>query len=337
MGMADDFSPIVESGTLEQPRGMRRWLLGHEAPPSGNDRHAIVLVLGDGKRVQAGGRTAGERALADARRWVKVDVGAHSLSYEVALRDRSGRVGLVATVTVRCRVADPAAAAGEEDVSVRELVRAPLEHAVVAAYGGPDAAQDDDPMVVLNATREDAHRRLTGLIERAIPGLDWLTAVVTAVTVAFDATTRAHYDELLRLAREKDLIASQTSTRVAQVEGEKAVGDAQREAFDGRLGSEQEILLEALIRDPSAERLEYFAMRLRDLRRGDLDAAMQAYRYAVDNGIDPSPFEQHLRRLLPGAAGAQGPTAPDAIEGSTVAGEIESESGGDHDWSRRPQ
>jgi len=334
--MADDFSPIVETGTLEQPRGVRGWLLGRETPPSGDDRHAVVLVLGDGQRVEAGGSTAGERALADARRWVKVDVGAYPLSYEVALRDRSGRVGLVASVTVRCRVTDPAAAAGEEGVSVRELVREPVKHAVIAAYGGTDAAHDEDPIVVLNTTREDAQRRLDSLRDRAVSGLDWLTVSVTAVTVAFDAHTSAHYDELLRHAREKDLTASKTSARVAEVQGEKAVGDAWRDTYDGRLDSEQKILFEALIRNPSAERLEHFATRLRELKREDLDMAMRAYRYAVDNGLHPTPFEKQLGRLLSGEA-AQPPAAPEAIEAPADAEQIESETGGDRDWSRRPQ
>src|ERR1700694_5802468 len=128
----DDFSPIVDQGTLAEASGIfGRIMRRRELPAVGV---GVELVIADkaAKPVASGKEiSAGEKFWGNAASWIKVDVAEHALEFRIPFADPTGRVGFIAAVTVGARVVNSSEVAASAIASVKGLLEPALTEAVL--------------------------------------------------------------------------------------------------------------------------------------------------------------------------------------------------------------
>ena len=320
-----DYSPIVEQGELEGGTGLLgRLRRREELGPVGA---GYVRILLDADRSAVGGGeqlSAGEKYWSrGARTWVKVDVGEHPLTYDVGFSDPSGQASFVATVSVRCSVKDPAAAAVQGATRVRQFVEPALQQAVARAGRGiPPATAVSGPIATLTKLLDNADATVRESVTGAVDDLPrWLEARVTSARVQFDESTAKHQAELVATTRDIDVVRLTGDKDRIQAENEMRVRTIVRESLGPYLASPVMRSFETVFANPSPENIERVVNQvtannhetilsiLQNLADNDLvdkgDAAVNAAIDALLAALKGVPF-QSAAALGDGGAGGAG-------------------------------
>lgn len=257
MAHPDDFSPILEQGEFEAASGMLgRITRRRELPPVGV---GVELVLADkeGKPV-AGGKqiSGGEKYWAKAASWIKIDIAEHTLEFKIPFPDPTGRAGFLAGVTVNAAIVDSPKVAASGITGVKGIIEPILSEAVADCASKVKPFSGEDPVAVLNdsrravesALRKSMHENVTDL-----PG--WLAAQVTSINVAFDDATKRHYDDLVKRARETELVDASAEIKKHQTTHEIALRNTWREALSKHLSDPATRSFEVAFSDPSPQNI----------------------------------------------------------------------------------
>jgi hypothetical protein len=256
----NDYSPVVDEGELEGGTGLLgRLRRREELGPVGAGY--VRILLDTDRAAVAGGEqlSAGEKYWSRAARsWVKVDVGEHPLAYDVGFLDPSGQAGFVATVSVRCSVKDPAAAATQGATGVRQFVEPAIQQAVARASRDiPPATEVDGPIAVLTRLLDHADATVRESVSGAVDDLPrWLEARVTSARVQFDEATAKHRAELVATTRDIDMTKLTGDKDRLAAENEMRVRTIVRESLGPYLANPVMRSFETVFANPSPENID---------------------------------------------------------------------------------
>lgn len=274
----DDFSPVQDSGEFERSGGLLgRWRRRVSLPAVelGTER---FLVGDDGEITGGRNVTAGEKFWAKGGRWVTLDLGAHHLSYELPVRDRTGRAAYLVTVEVTAQVLPDQAGAviNDKATSVRPLLLRALREQLAktikketgnglepAATAGAVGRETSQQLEVLRCRVEDAIRSvLVG--EKVTPLPDWLAAHVASIDVRFDSKFGAHVEKLVTRSHDHALTE-------LDVESKIAIRDMWRKDLAPRLKGADPRMIEAILDDPSPELVRHTVEHMQSIERKHRD------------------------------------------------------------------
>lgn len=221
----NDYSPILRSGTLDKPSGIRGRHKLRQSIPNAGIGEELVLILSDGNPVSA--MTAGERYWGSASSWVIADVSVHHLAFRFSYQDPDGLAGYDIAATARVAVINAAVAARSNVRGVREYIEPAMRAAVTRSLSRPRNAHlsnagDQDTPTELNSRLQDHSHILHGITGQPLPTDQWLAVTVTELSIAFDGATQTHYNTLVDTSRA-------TTTRLAGIDGDKAAAMRQIE------------------------------------------------------------------------------------------------------------
>lgn len=218
--------------------------------------YARVLIDEDGTPILAGQRlTGGEKRWPRARTWIKVDVGRHTLEYQIPFSDPTGRAGFVATVTVSVQVRDPAEVAQHGTVSVKGPLKSALRRMIADGSAKIQATNDADPISALVTVRQHADKTMCEAIHGEVRDLSWLSAEIESVTVGFDDATRCHHAELVDRTRRGELIDVNAENEKKEAAATLAVREVWRDNLLPQLRDPSRRVFEAAFANPTEENL----------------------------------------------------------------------------------
>jgi CHAT domain len=251
----DDFSPIVErrelaTTTLSRLRRTRR-------PPSVGVGYELVLANRDGQPIAAESNILGRgRSRARAGVWITIDIAEHMLEFKIPFPDPTGRAGFLASVTVRAAIVDASKVAASGIRGVKGIIEPILSKAIADRMSKVKPSSCEDPVAVLNDSRRAAEGALrTSMHENVTDLPGWLAAHVTSITVTFDDATKRHYDDLVKRARESELIDASAEIKTRQTRHEIALRDAWRAALAEHLSNPAARSFEVAFSDPTPENI----------------------------------------------------------------------------------
>jgi hypothetical protein len=254
---ADDFSPILEQDTLEAASGMLGRIMRRRELPAVGVGVELVLADKDGKPV-AGGKqiSGGEKYWAKATSWIKVDVAEHALDFKVSFPDPTGRAGFIATVTVTAAVVDSSKVAASAIASVKGVLEPILNEAVANCASTIKPSSGSDPVATLNEARRVAEAALRTSMRENFTGVPtWLSAQVNAINVIFDDATKRHYDDLVKRAREGELIDATADNKERETSHAIELRNQWREALVDHLSDPATRSFEVVFSDPSPQNI----------------------------------------------------------------------------------
>lgn len=257
MIVPDDYSPVVEEGELEAGSGLRtRLRRRQELAPLGSGFQRVLLAEDGTPLVSDKQLTPGEKRYTRARSWIRIDVGHHRLDYRVPFSDPSGRADFVATVAVDVVVGDAVEAVRQRATSVKDSLEPALRRAVADVGESGDAVGEDNRIVALTVMRQGARSRIRTLERQALSGLpSWLTATIMSTAVEFDDATKRHYDQLVELGQEGQLIEATAENREKRTKGELTVRKLWREDLLPHLSDPSRRVFEQVFANPTDENI----------------------------------------------------------------------------------
>jgi hypothetical protein len=342
-----DYSPVVDSGVIEQERGiLGRALRRQTLPPVGNGFER-VFVNNDGTVVAGGERfSAGERYWSAGTGWVKVDVTSHPMDFRFAVRPNSD-AGFEVAITADVRVTNSQRAAQERARSARELVGPTLHQQLRAALQEPppDRVQGE-PADWLNRMRFRLDRTLNESLVtgHTLMATDWLSVHVKAVTAEFDQATADHFEALAEERRKGELLGARGINALAGVDQEIELRGKWRDHFKDHLSDPELRSIELVVGAPTQENIASTIALLNSqdvAKRKDTLALLgtliegnyiphvdQATIRALISGLErgsrrPQPASEHLGEIDSSAS---------ATEDEAVTAEIVVEEVADSDW-----
>lgn len=354
MAVTDDFSPIVEEAELAPASGLLDRVLRRRELSPVEAGFVRVLVGEDGKMRSAGqSPSPGEKRWGRTQKWIKVDVGHHTLEYAIPFLDPSGKVGFTATVSVSVTVSDPQAAAGEGSRSVKSLLMPLLRDEVIRAASQiqPAAApngEDPEPIAMLTSARQHADETVREALTRGPhnqPG--WLSLQVVSVSVAFDEQTARHHAELVERARRGELIEAGAMNDRREAEGSVMVRDVWRKSLLPHLSNPSQRVFEVAFANPTDQNIAMVSAQATANELALLSQALEMIETMVEkNMVDKDdPIYATIKTIsgrldgvfLPGvspvpiapAASKQGLDAPTDV----LQDPQPEEEPGDRDWS----
>jgi hypothetical protein len=260
MTSADDFSPIVASGTIEPARRFRGRRTDDGVPPAASGVEHIVCDARGAAIKGASELTPGERRHADAREWISVDKGTHPLRYTFELRDTATQAGLVVTVTVNASVIDAEVVAQQRFASVKETLEPALHTAVGRAWRGRSRERTADKLersAQLDLALQDAEALLDEELSSGRHAVDnWLAFTCTSVDVAFDAKTQKHYDDLVSGTQQVEVSTITHRLQHGETLHEIELRRLWRESLQDQLLDPSLREFEAVFADPSPENIQ---------------------------------------------------------------------------------
>jgi hypothetical protein len=224
----DDFSPIVERGTLEEAPGFLARIMRRRELPSVDVGSELVLVDQAGKPVAHGTQvSAGEKFWAGATSWIKVDIAEHTLELHIPFEDPGGRAGYVASLAVGARVSSSAKLAKSGASSVKESLAPALVEAVASCALTIKASSGSTPVDTLNRSRSTALATLRKSLRKNLVSLpDWLAVDVRSIALEFNAPTQRHYDDLVKHGREEEIAAA--TADVKRIKTKQAIDESKQ-------------------------------------------------------------------------------------------------------------
>ncbi|MGH3262877.1 MAG: hypothetical protein ACRDNS_12850, partial [Trebonia sp.] len=201
--LESDYSPVVRQGAIEKPSGIMGRRRARQSLPDAGHGEQLVLIDASGGTLGASGHaTAGERYWGTLRGWVLVDMSDHHLPFSFGFRDTDGVASYQVDAVLTVTVADAAAAVRRRSSGVRTYVEAAVRSEVNGALARAVDVDADDILARFNQRLSGRTNILLGLVGRRLLVADWLTAMVANLSIAFDASTTAHYDQLVAADRE---------------------------------------------------------------------------------------------------------------------------------------
>jgi hypothetical protein len=253
----DDFAPIVEQGELEAAAGVLGRLRRRRKLPSVGIGVELVLADKAGKPVAAGKQiSGGERYWAKATSWIKVDVAEHTLECKIPFPDPTGRAGFTATVTVSATIVDSSNVAESAVASVKGFLEPVLSEAIANYASTVKPSSSSDPVAALNDSRRRAEIALRKSMRKKLADLPgWLSAQVKSINVGFDDATKRHYDDLVRRAREGELIDATAKNEYVEATHAIELRDQWRAALVPHLSDPATRSFEVVFSDPSPQNI----------------------------------------------------------------------------------
>jgi len=322
---SSDFSPVVETGELQAPSGLLgRLKHKHDLEPVGS---GFVRILLDDQGVPlASGEqlTAGQRYWTRARTWLKIDVGAHRLRYEVDFSDPSGSAGFIATISVEASVQDTEGAARDGCTSAGEILVPLLREAIEIAVGSSSPAVGEEPIAALSAMRaqtREAARSLVGT-EPSVPS--WLSATVTSVSVDFDETTAKRHADLIEKKHGAHLIAAEGENEQMKAKTAMEIRDIVRNSLEPHLRDSMGREIEVVVSNPTTENINAFASKMADTELGRQQALFAFVQSLIDKDFldKEDPMYRTLVQVSSRALEGLYEGGPPALGGGTGANEI---------------
>lgn len=254
MAHPDDFSPILEQGELEAASSMLGRIRGRRELPSAGVGVELVFADKDGKPVKKS--SGGEKYWAKATSWIKIDVAAHTLEFKIPFPDPTGRAGFLAAVTVSTEIVDASKVATSGITGVKGIIEPILGEVVTDCASKVKPSSGEDPVAVLNDSRRAAESALRKSIHENVMGLPrWLAAQIASINVAFDDATKRHYDDLVKRARETELVDASAEIKKHQTTHEIALRDTWRAALSEHLSNPATRSFEVAFSDPSPQNI----------------------------------------------------------------------------------
>jgi hypothetical protein len=336
----DDYSPVVEQGELEPGSGLRARLRRREELAPLGAGFVRVLLAEDGTPLVGDKQlTPGEKRYMRARSWIRVDVGHHRLDYGVDFSDPSGRADFTATIAVDVAVCDAVELVRQGVTNVRDVLEPALRRAVadVGESGEAPAAESvDDQIAALTTMRQRARARIRGLEEQPLRGLpSWVTATVVSTVVDFDEGTRSHYDQLVRLAQQGQVIGASAKNDELRTIGELTVRRLWREDLLPHLSDPSRRVFEQAFAKPTAENIAMAVGQANQREMVLLQEVVRSFETMAKEGIvekdDPGirafvGLVQRLPEMLPGGGGsALDAGTPSAALGADSAAPVDAE------------
>jgi hypothetical protein len=250
----EDYSPIVDRGDLEVPRGFLERMTGKRDLPSAGMGVELILAGNDGKVIATGSDiSAGEKYWRRATSWVKVDVSEHTLDIKLAVNDPAVLADFVAAVTVGVSVVKARLVAERGILSVSDAVAPVLQNTIASATRPATASDDLEPAGRLEKARQTTETAIRDtLVGKPLENLpDWVSTQVKAVSVEFDEKTRQHYDELIAHGRKKQTINADEDNQDLQTGRGLKRDEMVREALRPHLMNPAWRAFEAAIKDPT--------------------------------------------------------------------------------------
>lgn len=196
----NDYNPIVREGQVELGSGILARRRARQSVPDASHGEEVVLIGADGAAVSGRG-TAGERYWGSARGWVIVDVSDHHLSFHFSYRDPDGaasyEIAALATVTV----SDAAATVRRRARGVRAYVESALRSTATRSLSSSLRGDGGDTLSKLNARLGSHAELLRRFVGTGLSVADWLLVTITDLSIQFDGSTSAHYDQLVAADR----------------------------------------------------------------------------------------------------------------------------------------
>jgi hypothetical protein len=253
----EDYSPIVDRGELEAPKGFLERMTGKRDLPSAGMGMELVLAGADGKVMAAG--SAGEKYWRSAASWVKVDTSQHALDIKLTVSDPAVLADFVATITVGVSVVQARVVAERGILSISDAVAPVLQNTIASgSKTGAKASDELDPASRLEKARQTTEAAIRGiLIGKRLSKLpDWLSAETNAVKVEFDEKTHQHYNELIASGRRQQTINADEDNQDLQTDRSLKRDAMVREALRPHLMNPAWRAFEAAIKDPTAANIE---------------------------------------------------------------------------------
>jgi hypothetical protein len=187
----DDYSPIIEEGSLEKPRGIVERALRRRALPAVATGQTLVLRNDKGAIVKdAELRSAGERYWGSPLSWVKVDTGTYQLDFSHEAGIPAFLAKFVVRTSVSVKVADAAKAVEMNVRSVRGFLDRLIDEEVKAAAHDQELDLADDDGSSHQHHRMKTEKSMSAHLKAASFGDDgWLLCRVTNVRVVFDESS----------------------------------------------------------------------------------------------------------------------------------------------------
>jgi translation elongation factor EF-G len=292
--VSDDYSPAVDQGELKVASGLRaRLSRRQELAPVGPGFERVLIAKDGTPLVDDNQRTPGEKRYKQACSWVSVDVGHHRLEYRVAFSDPSGHADFITTIAVDTVVVDAVAAVRSGASSVKDALEPTLRHVVVAAGESGEAvtgSRESDASTrksdTLTNMRQRARAKVRQLEGESLEGLpSWLSATILSTTVDFDDGTRRHYNNLVGLEQQGQVIdvTSENDKKVAQ--GKIVVGDLWRENLLPHLSDSSQRVFEEVFTNPTEENISRAIDKANQRELALLHEVMRSFEMATKDGF----------------------------------------------------
>lgn len=325
MTASSDFSPVVESGELQAPSGLLgRLKYKHDLEPLGGGFVRILLdeqgvPLASGEQL-----TAGQRYWTRARSWLKIDVGAHRLRYEVDFSDPSGSAGFIATISVEASVQDAEGAARDGCASAGEILVPLLREAIEIAVGSSSTAAGEEPIAALSAMRAQASEAVRGLARTELNVPSWLSAKVTSVSVDFDEMTAKRHADLIEKKHGTHLIAAEGESEEVKTKEEMKIRGIIRSSLQPHLRDSMGREIEVVVSNPTTENINAFASKMADTELGRQQALFAFVQSLIDKDFldKEDPMYRTLVQVSSRALEGLYEGGPPALGGGTGANEI---------------
>jgi hypothetical protein len=202
----NDYAPIVRQGTIEKASGILGRRRVRQSLPGPGHGEELVLIEANGDAVSAKGHTtAGERYWGSLGGWVMVDVSDHHLPFRFGYRDTDGAAGYQIEAVVTVTISDAATAIRCKASGVRPYVEAAVRSAATGRIAGAPNTQGSDTLAKFNQRLGSHSETLRRLVGTRLAVTNWLSAVITDLSIQFDTGTAAHYDQLVAADRQAEV------------------------------------------------------------------------------------------------------------------------------------
>jgi hypothetical protein len=202
----NDYAPIVRQGTIEKASGILGRRRVRQSLPGAGHGEELVLIEANGDAVSAKGHTtAGERYWGSLGGWVMVDVSDHHLPFRFGYRDTDGAAGYQIDAVVTVTITDAATAVRRKANGVRPYVEAAVRSAATGRLAGTPDTAVGDALAMFNQRLGSHTELLRRLVGTGLSVTDWLSVVITDLSIQFDTATSAHYDQLVAADRQAEV------------------------------------------------------------------------------------------------------------------------------------
>jgi hypothetical protein len=272
-----DFDPMVEQGVLQRPAGMLGRMLRKVDLPAVEPGLERVVLDTTGYVVDLTDALP-ERPWNGEGRWVKVDLTAHEMRFDLTYREQDGSAGYLIAVRVMVTVVDPVQVVRRTIHSVAPYVlpglRGRMDQALPPTY---QQMYRDNHVAALDARRNQI---AAAVCQKLPPGVrfsveGWLSVHVIDVSVAFDEATDRHHRTLVDLRHKEQSAAAQLQ-----------VQNVLAERMDKRLRSPYQRAADRYALEPTRENLDKLAAELdaaeERLRQGETAAAERQQQFAME-------------------------------------------------------
>jgi hypothetical protein len=202
----NDYTPIIRQGTIEKASGILGRRKVRQSLPGAGHGEELVLIEANGDAVSAKGQTtAGERYWGSLGGWVMVDVSDHHLPFGFGYRDTDGAAGYQIDAVVTVTVTNAATAVRRRANGVRPYVEAAVRSAATGNLNSARGVVGGDTLAKFNQRLGSHSGILRGLVGTHLQVTDWLSVVITDLSIQFDGATGAHYDQLVAADRQAEV------------------------------------------------------------------------------------------------------------------------------------